>query len=191
MGRDTRSLGLYQWSWRPVAAIFGGQREAFLAPRFLSEELFGFPGPTPAISADNKTNGIVWVVGTEEPGERSVMKAYFHRFGLAIHSLGHEPRTFFRKIVVRIRLLFHSPSIFLDSLKKILPKRTPDVQDHPAIFRAYDADKVSDLLYSSTDAPRNRDRADLPVKFVVPTVANGKVYFGTQGHLEVYGLLNK
>lgn len=160
------------------------------APLFFSEELFGFPGPTPAISADNKANGIVWVVGTEEPGERSVVKAYFHHIGLAIHSLVHEPRTFFHNILVRIRLLFHSPSIFWHSLKKLLPNPTPDVQDRPAILRAYDAGKVSDLLYSSTDAPQDRDRADLPVKFVVPTVANGKVYFGTQGHLEVYGLLN-
>lgn len=118
------------------------------------------------------------------------MKAYFHHIGLAIHSLVHEPRTFFHNILVRIRLLFHSPSIFWHSLKKLLPNPTPDVQDRPAILRAYDAGKVSDLLYSSTDAPQDRDRADLPVKFVVPTVANGKVYFGTQGHLEVYGLLN-
>jgi hypothetical protein len=50
---------------------------------------------------------------------------------------------------------------------------------------------VSNLLYDSTEAPQNRDQADLPVKFVVPTIANGKVFFGTQGHLDVYGLLSK
>jgi outer membrane protein assembly factor BamB len=161
------------------------------APVFHSEELFGFPGPTPAISANDKANGIVWVVGTEEPSERSVVKAYFHHMGLAIHNLVHEPRTFFHNILVRIKLLFHSPSIFWHSLKKLLPNPTPDVRERPAILRAYDAGNVSNLLYSSTQAPLDRDRANLPVKFVVPTIANGKVYFGTQGHLEVYGLLNK
>jgi hypothetical protein len=161
------------------------------APVFHSEELFGFPGPTPAISANDKANGIVWVVGTEEPSERSVVKAYFHRMGLAIHNLVHEPRTFFHNILVRIKLLFHSPSIFWHSLKKLLPNPTPDVRERPAILRAYDAGNVSNLLYSSTQAPLDRDRANLPVKFVVPTIANGKVYFGTQGHLEVYGRLNK
>jgi outer membrane protein assembly factor BamB len=160
-------------------------------PVFQSEELLGYPGSTPSISANGKANGIVWVVGTAEPAERTVAKAYFHHFSLAFHSLVHEPRTFFHKILVRIKLLFHSPSIFWHSLKKLLPNPTPDSLDRPAILRAYDAANVSNLLYASTEAPQDRDRASLPVKFVVPTIANGKVYFGTQGHLEVYGLLNK
>jgi len=108
-----------------------------------------------------------------------------------IYSLVHEPRIFFHRLFVRFRVLFHSPSIFWGSLKKILPKKTPEALDRPAILRAYDATNVSNLLYDSTEAPQNRDQADLPVKFVVPTIANGKVYFGTQGYLDVYGLLNK
>ena len=160
-------------------------------PEFQSEELFGYPGSTPSVSAAGKSNGIVWVVGTAVPDKRTVVRAYLHRFRVNIHSLVHEPRIFFHKLYVRFSLLFHSPSIFWGSLKKMLPKKTPEALDRPAILRAYDATNVSNLLYDSTEAPQNRDQADLPVKFVVPTIANGKVYFGTQGYLDVFGLLNK
>ena len=34
-----------------------------------------------------------------------------------------------------------------------------------------------------------RDRVDSYVKFSVPTVANGEVFVGTGGWLDVYGLL--
>jgi hypothetical protein len=156
-----------------------------------SDELFGYPGSTPAISSDGKINGIVWVVGTAQPDTRKVVGAYLHRIVQSMRDLVHEPRTFFRKVVIRVKLLFHSPSIFWASLKKLLPRRTPEVLNRPAILRAYDASDVGNLLYDSTEAPQNRDQADLPVKFVLPTIANGKVYFGAQGHLDVYGLLNK
>jgi outer membrane protein assembly factor BamB len=160
-------------------------------PIFQSDELFGYPGSTPSVSADGKTNGIVWVVGIAEPDTRTVIGAYFHRIALSFRGLTHEPKIFFRKLVLRIKLLFHSPSIFWGALKKLLPRRTPEALNRPAILRAYDAREISNLLYDSTEAPQDRDQANLPVKFVVPTIANGKVYFGTQGHLDVYGLLKK
>ena len=160
-------------------------------PAFQSDELFGYPGSTPSISSAGKTNGIVWIVGTAQPNTRTVVGAYLHRIVQSVRDLVHEPRAFFRKVVIRVKLLFHSPSIFWASLKKLLPRRTPEALNRPAILRAYDASDVSNLLYDSTEAPQNRDQADLPVKFVVPTIANGKVYFGAQGYLDVYGLLNK
>jgi len=57
-----------------------------------------------------------------------------------------------------------------------------------AILNAYDATNLAQLLYSSDQAPLDRDRAEQLVKFSVPVVANGNVYFGTQDHLDVYGL---
>jgi hypothetical protein len=57
----------------------------------------------------------------------------------------------------------------------------------PAILRAYDAANVSRELYDSTQAG-TRDQAGQAVRFVVPTVANGKVYLGTATELDVYGL---
>jgi hypothetical protein len=59
----------------------------------------------------------------------------------------------------------------------------------PAILRAYDATNLATKLYSSPTSATDPMAAGLAVKFAVPTVANGKVYVGTQGELSVFGLV--
>jgi hypothetical protein len=61
------------------------------------------------------------------------------------------------------------------------------MQPPPAVLHAYDAANVSRELYNSNQLPR--DQAGGGIKFSVPTVANGKVYIGTNTEVDVYGLL--
>jgi hypothetical protein len=59
----------------------------------------------------------------------------------------------------------------------------------PSILYAHNALSLGTALYSSAqNAPR--DSAGNAVKFATPTIANGKVYVGTQYQVSVYGLLN-
>ncbi|MGO9640097.1 MAG: hypothetical protein ACLP1Y_02170 [Candidatus Acidiferrales bacterium] len=100
------------------------------APASVSSAVFSGRAPSPAISANNGTNGVLWLIDASQ----------YKTSG-------------------------------------------------PAILRAYDATNLATELYDSTQASNSRDTAGTIVKFSVPTVANGKVYVGTQTELDVYGLL--
>jgi hypothetical protein len=55
---------------------------------------------------------------------------------------------------------------------------------------AYDATNLGNLLYSSALVPNGRDSLGQPVKFVTPTIANGKVYVPSGGAVSAFGLLD-
>jgi hypothetical protein len=59
----------------------------------------------------------------------------------------------------------------------------------PAILHAYNAGNLSVEYWDSTMAAGNRDQAGNAVKFVPPTIANGKVYISTRTEVDIYGFL--
>ena len=59
----------------------------------------------------------------------------------------------------------------------------------PAILHAYDANNLTTELYNSNQAPLGRDQFGPPNKFIVPTIANGKVFVGTGSGVAAFGLL--
>jgi hypothetical protein len=56
----------------------------------------------------------------------------------------------------------------------------------PSVLRAYSTDDLSAPLYESSG--QTADAAGDATKFAVPTVADGKVFLGTQTEISVYGL---
>ncbi|MEO6872656.1 MAG: hypothetical protein ABI233_10600, partial [Chthoniobacterales bacterium] len=61
---------------------------------------------------------------------------------------------------------------------------------NPAILHAYDATDLATELYNSNRAPNDRDHFGVGNKFIVPTIANGKVYVGTTTGVGVFGLFD-
>ena len=60
---------------------------------------------------------------------------------------------------------------------------------NPAVLYAYDASNLAKELYNSNQAPSSRDHFGNGNKFITPTIANGKVYVGTQNSVAVFGML--
>jgi len=57
-----------------------------------------------------------------------------------------------------------------------------------AILYAFDANDVTHQLYSS-EQNSDRDRPGIALRFAMPSVVSGKVYLGSKGQVDVYGLL--
>jgi hypothetical protein len=61
---------------------------------------------------------------------------------------------------------------------------------NPAVLHAFDAENLAAAeLYNSNQAANNRDHFGAGNKFMVPIVANGKVFVGTPDGVAVFGLL--
>jgi len=58
-----------------------------------------------------------------------------------------------------------------------------------AVLHAYDAANLAHELYNSNQAANSRDHFGTGNKFITPTVADGKVFVGTQNSVAVFGLL--
>lgn len=58
-----------------------------------------------------------------------------------------------------------------------------------AVLHAYDAANLATELYNSNQAAGGRDQFGSGNKFIVPTIANGKVFVGTTNGVGVFGLL--
>jgi len=63
-----------------------------------------------------------------------------------------------------------------------------DWSQTPGVLYAHNATNVSQLLWSSSQNTA-RDSAGTPVKFVVPTIADGNVFVGADNQVDIYGLL--
>lgn len=60
--------------------------------------------------------------------------------------------------------------------------------DRTAVLYACDASDIAHELYNSNQNAA-RDKAGSALRFNIPTIANGHVYVGAKGEVDVYGLL--
>ncbi|MGA2742246.1 MAG: pyrrolo-quinoline quinone [Bryobacteraceae bacterium] len=61
----------------------------------------------------------------------------------------------------------------------------------PAVLHAYAATNLTEELYNTSQAANGRDQFGAGNKFMVPTIANGKVYVGTPNGVAAFGLLGQ
>ena len=128
---------VYVWGENDHLKAYSYANGAFSSstPTSTSSQSASVYSPTPSVSANGTTNGIVWSLKTDN-----------------YSSNGRE------------------------------------------VLYAHDATNVASLLYSSgsagTETNYTRDNPGNSVKFITPTVINGKVYVGSESQISVFGLLS-
>jgi outer membrane protein assembly factor BamB len=61
---------------------------------------------------------------------------------------------------------------------------------NPAVLHAYDATNLTDELYNSNQASSGRDQFGPGNKYIVPTIADGRVFVGTTNSVVVFGRIS-
>ncbi len=80
-----------------------------------------------------------------------------------------------------------TPSISSNGSRNGIVWAIQRVRNH-ATLRAYDANNLATEFYDSDQSPQ-RDGVGPAVKFTPPTIANGLVFVGAEGEVDMYGLL--
>jgi hypothetical protein len=83
-----------------------------------------------------------------------------------------------------------TPSISANTAANGVVWATQSSETFTAVLHAYDAADLATEFYNSNQAANSRDRFGTGNKFIVPTIANGKVYVGTPSSVAVFGLFN-
>jgi hypothetical protein len=75
-----------------------------------------------------------------------------------------------------------------DGIVWAVATKTWNGPQQPAVLYAFDAGRMGEPIYTSAQNSE-RDQAGMATRFIVPVVANGRIYFGARGEVDVYGLL--
>ena len=122
-------------------------------------------------------NGKIYYIGNHD-----AIRAYIVSNGTLIPD---QPGTFGTRI---FPFPGATPSISANGATNGIAWAIQNTNSGPSILVAWNATNLSTEIYSSAQSG-TRDQLTRPVKFAVPTVANGKVYAGSQFALTVFGLL--
>jgi hypothetical protein len=115
-------------------------------------------------------------------GNRDTIRAYIVSNGTLIPD---QPGTFGTR---KFPFPGATPSISANGTNNGIAWAIQNTNSGPSILVAWNATNLSSEIYNSSQSG-TRDRLTAPVKFTVPTIANGKVYAGSQFALSVFGLL--
>ncbi|HEY2083668.1 MAG TPA: Calx-beta domain-containing protein [Verrucomicrobiae bacterium] len=129
----------------------------------------------PSFSAPAYYNGLIYYIGAHD-----AIRGYIVSNGTLIPD---QPGTFGSRIFA---FPGASPSISANGATNGIAWALQNT--NPAVLVAWNATNLSTEIYNSSQAG-TRDQFGAPVKFTLPTIANGKVYVTAQYAISVFGLL--